>query len=140
MFRRKRRSIPAVQIQQALGGTGFQPDGRTWKGHFPLLSWTQLASADPYRQQRMHFFGGRIAARLSELRDDFIAVGDEDPNASLDLPDVGAQIVLEIPDSDPPCCAHASIVGTRSHCVNAGGCRGVGYAAIRPTRFVSSSS
>lgn len=54
-----------------------------------------------------------------DLGDHFVPVRDEDPDSTLDLTEIGAQVVLEILDPDPLDSFHGAIVATGSHFVKA---------------------
>jgi hypothetical protein len=64
-------------------------------------------------------FGIASTPGLPELRDHFVAVCDEDARSLADLPDVGAQVVLQLLDADPLRSLHGGIVATGSYHVKA---------------------
>ena len=64
-----------------------------------------------------------LSSRLADLGDDFVPVGDEDADSAFDLPQIRAQVVLQILDANPLDRFHVHIVATSSYHVKPAGFR-----------------
>jgi len=98
--RDRRRSLAAIEIEKPLRRAGRKSSTGHGKRPPRSLRRAEFPSTDPLQEKRRKV--SRVfPSRSPELGDHLVAVGDENPDAALDLPEIRTQVVLQALHADP---------------------------------------